>query len=391
MRKYTGSYTLNSTAALIAALCLSACANAPQHRSYPAQTPAAETPPPAPASERVAYDGSGGGAVAPKVQVREDAPLRYVVKKGDTLWGIASHFLSEPWQWPEIWYANEQVKNPHLIYPGDVLTLIWKDGRPSLVRSAGVSALDVEYISPQVRELPLDQAIPTIPLEAIRDFLRSPRLVMDEDMQRAPYILSFVDTHVIEGAGKQVYVRNVPEGAQFRYDVVRVGQKYVDPDTRELLGWEAVPVAEVEVHEFGDPATAVITRSAIEARAGDRLIEPLGDTYSANFYPHSPVNAVGGRIISLYGALSQTGQYQVVAINRGAVDGMEAGHVLSVMKSDREARDPYTKRMTALPDLYAGTLMLFKVDSRVSYGLIMSAKREIHEFDKVERPEPGQR
>lgn len=394
MRKYTGSNTLNSSAALMLALSLGACVNQPQRSVYPPEGTVGSAPPPAtvPVREQVAYDGSGGmSTTAPGVEIKDDAPLRYVVKKGDTLWDIASHFLNEPWQWPEIWYANEQVKNPHLIYPGDVLTLIWKDGRPSLVRSDGVDALGLDYISPQIREIPLDQAIPTIPLEAIRDFLRSPRLVMDDELRKSPYVLAFVDSHVIEGAGKQVYLKDVPPGQQYRYDIVRIGDKYIDPDTRELLGWEALPVAEVELREFGDPSIAVISRSTIEARVGDRLMKPLDDSFNANFYPHSPAAPVKGRIISLYDALSQTGQYQVVAINKGAVDGMEAGHVLSVMKGDREARDPYTKRMTPLPDLYAGQLMLFKVDSRVSYGLVMSAKREIHELDKVERPEPGQR
>ena len=400
MRKYTGSNTLNRSAALAVALCLTACANQAQRSVYPPED-ASRTPVLAPVStapEQAPLPApmplapvANTRATAPAPLVRDDAPLRYVVKKGDTLWDIAGHFLSEPWQWPEIWYANEQVRNPHLIYPGDVLTLIWRDGRPSLVRSEGVSALDVEHVSPQVREMPLDQAIPTIPLEAIRDFLRSPRLVDEEELRTAPYVLAFVDSSVIEGAGKQVYLKNVQPGAQYRYDVVRIGDKYVDPETREVLGWEALPVAQVELQEFGDPSTAMIARSAIEARIGDRLLKPLDESFTSNFYPHAPTKAVGGRIISLYNTLSQTGQYQVVAINKGAVDGMEPGHVLSVLKSDREARDPYTKRMTPLPDLYAGRLMLFKVDSRVSYGLIMTATREVHKFDRVERPEPGQR
>lgn len=381
MRKYNGLTTMHG--ALLASL-LAACASqAPQHQEFaateaPEQTPtgapeAVAAPPPAPAP----------------VRLREDAPLHYVVKKGDTLWDIANHFLRQPWQWPEIWYVNDQVRNPHLIYPGDVLTLMWRDGRPMLVATDGVSA-DTEHLSPRVRELPLDQAIPTIPLEAIRDFLETPRLVDAEELRDAPYVLSFVDPHVVEGTGSLVYLQNMPADGAWRWDSIRLGQKFVDPDSGEFLGWEGTPVGSVEIQAFGRPATGTITNSTRETRAGDRLIKPLDETFDANFYPHVPDGRVGGRILSVYDGVSQIGQYQVVTLNRGTREGIEPGHVLSILQANRSARDPYSNRLVRLPELYAGTLMVFKAESRVSYALVLRATREIHTLDRVEKPQDGE-
>ena len=381
MRKYNGLTIIHGA---VAAALLTACASRPaEHVEYAGSeapqaapsAPQAVTPPPA--------------APAPAPQLRADAPLRYVVKKGDTLWGISNHFLKQPWEWPEIWYVNDQVKNPHLIFPGDVLTLVWRDGRPMVMATDGVSA-NTDYLSPRVRELPLDQAIPTIPLESIRDFLSNPRLVDADQLRNAPYILSFVDPHVVEGAGSLVYVQNVPKNGAARWDAIRLGEKFVDPDSGELLGWEGTPVGGIDIREFGKPATAVITRSDREARAGDRLIPPLGETFDSNFYPHAPKGKVGGRILSVYDGVSQIGQYQVVTLNRGTREGIEPGHVLSILQSNRTARDPYTNRLVQLPELYAGTLMVFKVESKVSYALVLNATREIHTLDRVEKPQDGE-
>jgi len=383
MRKYNGLTIIHGT---LLALLLTACASRPaEHQAYagdelPEQAPTAApgpvaTPPP---------------AAPATVRLREDAPLHYVVKKGDTLWDIASHFLRQPWQWPEIWYVNDQVRNPHLIFPGDVLTLVWRDGRPMIAASDGLSA-DVEHLSPRVRERPLDEAIPTISLESIRDFLRTPRLVDAEELRDAPYVLSFVDPHIVEGTGSLVYLQQVPQGGAWHWDTIRLGRKFVDPDSGEMLGWEGTPVGSVDIREFGAPSTAIISDSTRETLPGDRLIKPLDETFNANFYPHVPDQAVGGRILSVYDGVSQIGQYQVVTLNRGTREGIEPGHVLSILQANRTARDPYTHRLVALPPLYAGTLMVFKVEKRVSYALVLSATREIHVLDRVEKPKDGER
>lgn len=386
MPDYTGSRSLLGIAA-VAMSCLAACAQTGERSSYS---------PPVAASATIAPQGPVGTpltaaatadarSVEPAIQVREEAPLRYVVKRGDTLWDVSKRFLLEPWQWPEIWYVNDQVANPHLIYPGDVLTLVWRDGRPMVARED----LNVEYLSPQVRELPLEAAIPTIPLEAIRDFLRRARVVSAEDLRRAPYVLGFADPRLIVGAGSEVYVRNMPADEQYQYDAVRVGDRYVDPDSGEFLGWEAIPVAGMEVRRYGEPATAMVARSDREVRAGDRLLEPQADAFTANFYPRPADAAMAGRIISVFDGVSQIGQYQVVTLSRGAVDGMEVGHVLSVFQSGRRTRDPYSGAHVPLPEVFAGTIMVFKTEERVSFALVMDAQREIHLYDRVRGPQSG--
>ena len=385
MRKYNGLDKVHG-ACWLSALLLLGCAGpaSKQTAAPPSDAPQAQAPVDAQAlqtSETITADT----APAP-VALRSDAPLRYVVKKGDTLWGIASRYLNEPWQWPEIWYVNNQLANPHRIFPGDVLTLVWRDGRPMLMASEGL-----DYLSPRVRELPLEAAISTIPLAAIRDFLKSPRLVDADELRDAPYLLSFVDPHIVDGAGSLVYVQKLPDTALPRYEAVRLGKKFIDPDTDELLGWEGTPVGEVEIRKAGKPATALITSSSREAKPGDRLVKPLDELFVGDFYPHAPARPVNGRILSVYDGVSQIGQYQVVTINRGTRDEIEPGHVMSILQADRTARDPYTQRKVELPPLYAGTMLVFKVDTKVSYALVMRAVREIHVLDRAEKPQAGER
>lgn len=386
MPKYNVSRCLHGIAGL-GLLSLAGCAQTPERTVSPAREAAADAPQSTPVEEALLPRGTALDAPAaePAPELREEAPLRYVVKKGDTLWSIANRYLLEPWQWPEIWYVNDQVRNPHLIYPGDVLTLVMRDGRPMVVREE----LDTDYLSPRVREIPLDQAIPTIPLDVIRDFLRSSRVVSAEELARAPYLLSFADPHLIEGAGAEVYVRNVPENALPRYDAVRIGRKFIDPDSGEMLGWEAVPVAGIDMRQLGKTATAQIAHSYREARAGDRLIEPEPEAFAADFYPRPAPADLVGRIISVFDGVSQIGQYQVVTLSRGSAAGLVPGHVLDIFQAGRTARDPYTGRNEPLPERYAGTIMVFKVDERVSFALVMHAQREMHVLDRVRAPGKG--
>lgn len=321
-----------------------------------------------------------GAASAPSaVPVREDAPLRYVVKEGDTLWDIAEHFLRDPWYWPELWYVNPEIDNPHLIYPGDLLQLVWVDGRPQLRR--------VERLSPQIRELPLESAVPTIPIEAIRQFLRGPRLVTEEELAQAPYIVQFLDEHLIGGSGNLAYIRRADPAKGRDLNIVRLGDTYLDPDSGELLGYEAIPVGRVEVRVFDDISTTLITHSYREALVGDRLL-PLDETVlTADFQPHAPDHEVDGRIISVYDGVSEIGQYAIVTLNRGTRENIEPGHVLDIYKSGRRARDPVTRERLTLPPVKAGTLLVFKVEDRVSFGLVMQATRAINLLDRVRTPD----
>jgi hypothetical protein len=328
------------------------------------------------------------------VRLQDDAPLRYTVKKGDTLWGISKKFLKDPWQWPEVWTTNNtKVANPHLIYPGETLLLVYKNKHPQVVPAGSLNAENQgEKLEPQIRELPLEQAIPTIPIDAIRQFLRGPRVVSKEELNRAPYVVDF-NENVMEGkTGLNAYIKNIKQPVLNGYSVVRLGETYKDPDTGELLGFEAIPTADAEVRELGPKLTKVeLVETQREVHAGDRLLPQEYSLFEANFYPHAPAGAVGGRVISVFDSLTQTGQYQIVTLNRGARNGIEPGHVLSILQAGRRVRDPYAGSEVQLPDEYAGTLLVFKVGEKVSYGLIMEATHAIHLLDKVEKPKPGEK
>lgn len=372
-----------------AALALTACVTPSTIESEFPPSPPGYTPPPA--GESSSAGGATDASAAP--ELKPSVPLRYTVKKGDTLWSIASHFLRDSYQWPELWYVNPKVKNPHQIFPGEVLELVFRDGRPVLARSDDLPAArgeelpsNVEQLSPMIREAPLARAVPAIPIDAIRNYLRGPRLVTEDELEDAPYLLEFHDEHLFGGAGASVYVRGLTPSQQTEYSIVRKGDPYRDPDDDSLLGYEALPIAESEVTDFGDPSTVKLKKSYREARGGDRLLSAEAELFSANFYPHAPAKPVGGRIISLYNGLSQIGQYQIVTINRGSSTGLEAGHVLYVYEAGRKVRDPYTGDTEQLPPLKSGVLMVFKVTDRLSYGLVMSATRAIRVMDSVEKP-----
>jgi LysM repeat protein len=366
-------------AALFTVLMVGCAAEAPM--PGPAAAPAAD-PEPAPMQAQPAPEPVAMPQPAPVL--RPGAPLNYVVKPGDTLWEIANHFLLDPWQWPEIWIVNDQVRNPHLIYPGDVLRLTEVDGRPRL----GLVGSDLERVSPRIRELPLDSAIPTIPIDAIRDFLRGPRLVTPEELKTAPYLLSFVDAHIIGGEGMLIYVRKLPPQEPWSYALVRPGKVYKDPDDGSVIGYEAVPIGEAELKEPGEPATVLLSRTYREALVGDRLLPVEPDAFQADFYPHAPDHAIGGRIIAAFDGISQISQYQIVAINRGSQHGLEAGHVLQIMQAGGRVADPYGNSKVQLPDQPAGQLLVFKTTPRLSYALVMSVTRPAHLLDKVEKPLP---
>ncbi|MGH8460407.1 MAG: LysM peptidoglycan-binding domain-containing protein [Stenotrophobium sp.] len=323
--------------------------------------------------------------------IRSDAPLQYVVKKGDTLWDISKRFLRNAWQWPQIWYANDQVKNPHLIYPGDVLSLVMVNGRPRLMLGnppapARAQAEIEQRLSPQIHESPLGAAIPTIPIDVIRDFLSSPRVVTQEQIDHAPYLLDFVDEHLVAGAGSRAYVKNLRDKRQAQYSLVRIGGPYIDPDSGDVLGYEAIPVGEADVDNYGNPGIVSLVATTREARIGDRLIATDTHVYDANFYPRPPKTKLDARILSVFDGVTQIGQYQVVALNRGSRDGLKPGHVLTIMQSGRVAKDPYTGNDVKLPGQAAGTVMVFRTTPRISYALVMDETRVVHVLDRAVTP-----
>lgn len=321
--------------------------------------------------------------IANNVELNPDYPKHYVVKKGDTLWDISGMFLKYPWHWPDIWFANPQIENPHLIYPGDELSLVWRDGRPVLELNRGDRTVK---LSPQMRETMLDQPIPTIPLSAIGPFLSKPKVVGAEVLETAPYVVASADERLISGAGDYVYVRGVMDDEVSDYSVFRGGKVYTDPETDEVLGYEAIYTGDGSIASQGDPAKLNLTYTNREVQIGDRLLESEEDNYDLNFIPRSPETEMNGRIISVFDGVSQVGQYQIVVLNLGERDGIESGHVLSVFQAGETIRDQVTddpKDMVTLPDEHAGEAMIFKTYEKVSYAIVMKATRAIHLLDKV--------
>lgn len=321
--------------------------------------------------------------IANDVELNPDHPQRYVVKKGDTLWDISGMFLKYPWHWPDIWYVNPQIENPHLIYPGDELSLVWRDGRPMLEINRGQRTVK---LSPEVRETIIDKPIPTIPLSAIGPFLSKPKVVGAEVLDNAPYVVASADERLISGSGDHVYVRGVQNDDVNDYSIFRGGKVYTDPDTAEVLGYEAIYTGDAVVVTPGDPAKVDLTYTNREVQIGDRLLEVEGDDYDLNFIPRSPDAVLNGRIISVFDGVSQVGQYQIVVINLGARNGLETGHVLSLYKAGESIRDQVSQEpgdVVTLPDEHAGEAMVFKTYEKVSYAIVMKATQAINLFDKV--------
>ncbi|HXQ64205.1 MAG TPA: LysM domain-containing protein [Steroidobacteraceae bacterium] len=337
------------------------------------------------------------------VPLAPDAPSSYVVQRGDTLWAIAAKFLSQPWYWPEIWYLNPEINNPHRIYPGDTLRLVYDaSGKPHIEVERGSGSAGTERLSPQIRATPLAQAIPAIPYDVVAAFMSKPSVVSNEDAKRLPYLVGLANHHVIAGVGDVVYARGiagVDPGA--RYNVVHLGELLKDPDDGAVLGYQGIyaGLARVERTAGSDGlAKLVIAESGRETLAGDRLVREQVEV-PLDFMPHAPSQPVTGTIISVLGGVTVIGQYQVVVINRGKQHGLEAGHVLAVWQVGDVVKDrgpggaANTNQFTEpfapsvrLPSEHAGTFMVFKTYDRISYGLIMTAQNAMHVGDTVKNP-----
>jgi hypothetical protein len=326
---------------------------------------------------------------AESVELNPSHPGRYTVVRGDTLWDISAKFLNDPWLWPEVWYVNPQIENPHLIYPGDQILLSYRDGKPILTLQRGQPLAQEDKLSPKVRATPLEDAIPTIPIDAIAQFLTRPYVMQEGELDEAPYVVHFLDDHIVGGAGISLYARSIAEPQPGRYAVVRPGKPYQDPATNEILGYQATYVGNADLLRTGDPAKLLLTSSEIEALIGDRLIEADTLDPMLNFQPRAPETSIQGRIISVLNGVSQIGQYNVVVLNKGARDGLEPGHVLEILQGGNEIRDVVQGRgaKVTLPLEDAGHLMVFRSFERVSFALIMDATKPLHVLDWVRTPE----
>ena len=341
------------------------------------------------------------------VQLAANAPERYVVVKGDTLWAISAKFLSDPWRWPDLWKVNPQIANPHLLYPGDEVALSYVDGQPQLtvrrdgetVATAGAAAAPVAgerqvpantvRLQPKIRTTPLDEAVSFVPLAAIRPFLSQSGIIDPEVAEKGPYIFGTVDGRVMAGAADRVYVRQLPDDFTSRWTIVRMGEEYEDPDTGDTIGYQATYIGEGQIEKFGDPGILLISSSKLESLHGDRLVTDNLSLPTESFQPRQPKVKIDGKIIDVVGGVSQIGQYQVVVMNKGTKDGLQPSDVLLVMQTKGTIRDRdggfFTEKVE-LPDARAGEVMVFRCYERVSFGLLMRAEREIAVGDKVISP-----
>lgn len=334
---------------------------------------------------------AGGTLAAEPPALQPDHPTHYLVQPGDTLWSIASRFLRDPWRWREIWTENPSVENPHLIYPGDELILSYVDGQPRLDTRRGKGGMKQIKLTPTTRQEVLAKPIPVIPLDTVRAFLTRPRVLSRGDKDNLPYLVSFVSEHVVGGKGDSIYVRKIEDDADRDFDVVRLGAAYRDPATGEELGYEATFIGDAKLLRTGDPAKLVLTSAVMQAEIGDRVLPNPQEELLTNFYPKPAPYDLEGQIIGVLNGVSQIGQYNVVVLNKGSDDGLERGHILRIQQGgngmrDRIARGGRGETITR-PLEEAGTLMVFRVFERVSFGLVMHATSFLHVQDWVRSPD----
>jgi hypothetical protein len=318
-------------------------------------------------------------------QVRDDAPDSYVVRKGDTLWGISDMFLSEPWRWPEVWDVNPQIDNPHLIFPGDTIYLSYVDGRPRLSLRRG---RDVK-LEPNMRVSPLDLAIPVIPLDQIGAFLLRHRILNADELEQSGYVIAGGQEHLITANGDRIFARGYFPEDERAYGIYRAGEIYRDPITQEILGYQAQDIGNAQaISSVSDPVVELeITRVTEEVRINDRLLPQEERILDSTFQPRAPDAEIrDGFMIAVDGGVSQIGTTDIVVLNRGARDGLEIGHVLAIYQTGGLVFHEIARENVQLPDTRAGLCMVFEVADRASYAIVLKANRPLKVMDKVKNP-----
>lgn len=332
---------------------------------------------------------------AADLELRDGHPNEYVVKKGDTLWDISSTFLSKPWYWPEIWHMNPEVENPHLIFPGDVLRLVYVDGQPRIVAQRGDASrtvvmspgADGDRMKPRVRTSPIDNAIPAIPLDKINAFLSRSRILEDDALETSPYVIAGSSGRILSGAGDRLYARGKFDQNEKIYGVFRPGKVFQDPQTKEVLGVEAIDIGSGKAVAFnGDVATIQINGSREEIRVKDRLLPYNERKVTATFMPSAPQETIDGMIIGVEGGVTQVGTMDVVMLNKGEREGIEVGNVLAIYKTGEVVRDQVNNDLIQLPDVRSGLLMVFRTFNKMSYAIVLNANQPLAVMDKVRNP-----
>lgn len=338
-------------------------------------------------------------ANADEVQIREDAPDRHIVVKGDTLWDISAKFFKDPWKWPEIWALNKQdIKDPHWIYPGNIVYLDRRSGTLSTTPPAGdnnanagnddTAANGVEKLSPKARVVGQNsEAIPAIPFNIIGSFLSRPLVIEGEDLEHAPKLVGTYEQRTLLSANDIAYAQNLPADKGVQWQIYRPSVTFIDPDTDEELGREVLYLGDATAEKFGNPSSMRITKAVLEINKGDYFAQASAG-YSTDFLPHAPSTPINAKVISIYGGVQQAGQRAVITLNKGQRDGVEVGHVLGIYQKGEviKTKGWFTPNVV-LPDMRYGLVMVFRVFNKVSYALVMETKLPVQLLDRASTPE----
>lgn len=351
----------------------------------------------------------GAPVRAQDVRVADNAPQSYTVVKGDTLWDISARFLRDPWRWPDVWRLNrEQIRNPHLIYPGDVVRLDYVDGQPrlSLARGGAAGGRETIRLSPTVRSTALDrEAIPSIPPGDIEPFLSRPLVTGPEGLKNAGEIVAGRDRErVVRGEGDRIYAIGIDPAAGGLWHIYRPVGPIRSHDLSEQLGYEYRHLGSGRVERFGDVSTLLIDHSIEEVIIGDRLVPAPRETI-VNYAPHAPSRDVDGRIIAAMKDVTEMGRGSIVTIDRGAADGIDVGTVLAVYRGVAPIPDPrpnddtpvivrffdqttwYRKdKFLDVPEERTGLMFVFRVFDRVAYAILLNTSDPVQVGDFVRRP-----
>ncbi|MFN0041274.1 MAG: LysM peptidoglycan-binding domain-containing protein [Burkholderiales bacterium] len=335
---------------------------------------------------------------ADEIKLAENAPDRYIVLKGDTLWGISAKFLKDPWRWPDVWGLNkDEIKNPHWIYPGDVVILDFSGGTPRLRKDgaggyseSGDWQLITTKLSPTMRTSDLAAtAISSIPLSSIGPFLSKPLIVDDKELKGSPQLIAGPESRVVLTAGDVAFARNLPADGSGHWSVYRPGRSLVDPDTKEMLGREAIYLGDARVDTLGPVSTLSITEVKQEISPGDRLFR-VTETETLAFVPHSPSNKIQGKVIAAADGALEIGPQTVVVLNRGGREGVEVGNVFELYRDRPQVHAPgetdrKAKKYPLPPEKY-GVVFVFRVFNKLSYALVMNTTQAVNLLDVVRTP-----
>jgi hypothetical protein len=324
------------------------------------------------------------GAPKKPLELAPDAPERHVVVRGDTLWGISSKFLKDPFRWPELWGMNkDEVKNPHLIFPGQILILDLSGGDPRLKIGSMVK------LGPQVRVEVPPKEIPAIPARAIEPFLSEPLVIETGEFNYMPRIVATQEDRVFTGTGDAIFATPNADPAVKQWQVFRPGKPLVDPDNNEVLGIEAIYLGNARPNgPLADVLPMELTSVKQEIGRGDYLV-PAAKATLQSYVPHAPTEEVRGRVMGLYNGVGEGGATSIVSISRGKRDGLEVGHVLALYRAGATVTNRFEddKLLThTLPDERYGLVFIFRVFDKVSYALVTTTNRSVFEGDRVQKP-----